>query len=261
MQWDADQYLRFERERALPFRHLVAAVDHLEPSTIIDLGCGPGKLTASLLERWPRARITGIDTSEEMIGSARRQKVAGRLDFVIGDVLTWRASEPVDLMLSNACFHWIDDHRQLFDHLLPQLKDRGVLAFQVPANHTEPSHVILGELCSSLRWRDRLDGLPRTGVHEPQWYLDEFSSSGFDVNAWQTTYFHVLDGEDPVLEWVRGTMLRPVLERLPDDEHHEFLGEYGGLLREAYPKCDGRTVFPFKRTFIVAKSQRTNHER
>ena len=260
MSWDPDQYLRYESERALPFHHLVAAVDHLKPSTIIDLGCGPGGLTASLLERWPDARITGVDASNEMIERARRREVAGRLEFEIGDALTWRASVPIDLIIANACFHWIEDHRALFDHLLPQLAGGGVLAFQVPANHTEPSHTILGELCSNPRWRDRLDGLPRTGVHEPQWYLEECGAGDFDVTAWQTTYFHILEGEDPVLEWVRGTTLRPILERLLEDEQGEFLDDYGGLLREAYPERGGKTVFPFKRTFVVVR-ERTNNER
>ena len=250
--WDPEQYLCFADQRALPFRHLVAAIGHLNPAIVVDLGCGPGGLTASLLERWPAAHIVGVDASEEMIAHAQRRVVSGRLDFEIGDVRTWKASEPVDLVLANACFHWIDDHHALFDHLLPQMVNRGTLAFQVPANHSEPSHIILGELCSSPRWRGRLDGLPRTGVREPQWYLDELDGRGLDVNAWQTTYYHVLEGEDPVLEWVRGTTLRPVLERLPDDEHEELLGQYGALLRKAYPLRDGRTVFPFKRTFVVA---------
>jgi trans-aconitate 2-methyltransferase len=252
MTWDPDQYLRFETERALPFHHLVAAVDHLEPASVIDLGCGTGALTAALLERWPEARITGIDTSPEMIERARALAVHGRLDFELGDALTWRSSEHVDLMLSNACFQWIEDHRRLFDHLLPQLADGGVLAFQVPANHTEPSHTILGELCSSSRWRDRLDGLPRTSVRGPQWYIEEFSGRGLEVAAWKTTYFHVLEGQDPVLEWVRGTTLRPVLERLVGEEHGEFLDVYGARLRGGYPPREGRTVFPFKRTFVVA---------
>jgi len=258
--WNPDRYLRFSEERALPFRHLVAAVDHHDPSTVVDLGCGPGGMTATLLERWPETRITGIDSSEEMIAHARRWAVAGRLEFEIGDLLTWRPQESVDLMLASASFHWIDDHRVLFDHLLPHLSERGSLAFQVPANHTEPSHTILGMLCSSPRWCDRLGGLPRTGVREPQWYLDEFGVRGLEVNAWQTTYFHILEGEDPVLEWVRGTTLRPVLERLPEEEHEEFLNEYGAHLREAYPSRDSITVFPFKRTFVVARG-RANDER
>jgi len=250
--WNPKRYLRYSDERALPFRHLVAAVDHIDPGTVVDLGCGPGGLTATLLEHWPAAHIVGIDTSEEMIGHARRREIAGRLTFELGDALTWRAPQPVNLILSNACFHWIDDHRGLFDHLLPQLSDGGVLAFQVPANHDEPSHNILRELCSSPRWHDPLDGLPRTGVRDMEWYLAELGGRGLQVNAWQTTDFHLLESEDPVLEWVRGTTLRPVLERLPEEEHEAFLGQYGGLLREAYPERDGKTLFPFERTFVVA---------
>jgi trans-aconitate 2-methyltransferase len=252
MPWDPDQYLRFASERALPFRHLVTAVDHLDPRIVVDLGCGPGGLTATLLARWPAAEIVGVDASEEMIVHAQRRAVSGRLDFEIGSVLTWAAPEPVDVMLANACFHWIDDHPMLFDHLVPQLADNGVLAFQVPANHTEPSHTILGELCSSPRWSESLDGLPTTGVREPEWYLEELSGRALEVTSWQTTFFHILEGDDSVLEWVRGTTLRPVIEQLPNDEHDEFLSEYGALLREAYPARDGKTFFSFKRTFVVA---------
>ena len=251
MTWDPDQYLRFETERSLPFRHLVAAVDHIEPSSIVDLGCGPGGLTASLLDHWPEARITGIDASEEMIERASSRVVANGIEFELAEVLDWQSPKPVDLILSNACFHWIDDHRALFDHLLPQLADDGAMAFQVPANHTEPSHTILGELCSSPRWRDRLDGLPKTGVQDPQWYIEELNDRDLDATSWQTTYFHVLDGDEPILEWVRGTALRPVLRRLPSDDHDAFLSHYGKLLSETYPPHGGRTVFPFKRTFVV----------
>jgi trans-aconitate 2-methyltransferase len=154
--------------------------------------------------------------------------------------------------VSNACFHWLDDHLLLFDHLLPQIADRGVLAFQVPANHSAPSHSILRELCSSAAWRDQLDGLPTSGTREPEWYLDELGSRGLQPTVWQTTYFHQLGGEDPVLEWVRGTTLRPIAERLSDDERAEFEDEYARLLRTAYPAQAGTTVFPFTRTFVVA---------
>jgi len=254
MPWDPDQYLRFTAERALPFRHLVTAVDHLDPRIVVDLGCGPGGLTATLLERWPAAQIVGVDASEEMIVHAQRRVVSGRLDFEIGDVLTWAAPEPVDVMLANACFHWIGDHRRLFDHLLPQLADGGILAFQVPANHAEPSHTSLAEFCSSSSWCKWLDGLPTTGVREPEWYIEELSGRALEVTAWQTTFFHILKGDDSVLEWVRGTTLRPVLERLPEEMHGDFLDQYGVLLRDAYPARNGKTVFPFKRTFVVARN-------
>lgn len=253
MPWDPTQYARFNSERGLPFHHLVAAIDHPDPRIVVDLGCGTGEQTATLRTKWPSALITGVDSSEEMIDRARRPATPEQLEFVVADVSTWRSTEPVDLMFSNACFHWIDDHRALFDHLLPQLAPAGVFAFQVPANHDEPSHTILRELCSRPRWQDHLVGLPRTGTREPSWYLRELGERGFEVSAWQTTYFHILGGEDPVLDWVRGTALRPVLERLPKDEHSDFLTEYGTLLGEAYPERDGKTVFPFRRTFVVAR--------
>lgn len=252
MTWDPDQYLRFEAERALAFHHLVAAIANTAPSFVVDLGCGSGGLTATLLRRWPAAKILGIDSSQEMIERARHHAVPGRLRFEVGDVVQWSASEPVDVMVANACLQWIGDHHSLFDHLLPQLAEKGVLAFQVPANHTEPSHILLRKLCSSARWRDRLGGLPTIGVREPQWYLDELAGRGLDVTAWQTTYLHLLDGEDPVLAWVLGTTLRPILERLPESHHLAFLAQYGALLRDAYPPRDGRTTFPFTRTFVVA---------
>jgi trans-aconitate 2-methyltransferase len=250
--WDPDQYLRFGAERALPFRHLTAAVDHLQPAAVVDLGCGPGGLTATLLERWPEARITGIDASREMVDHARRREVPGRLTFAIGDALTWNAPTPVDLIVSNACFHWIDDHEALLDHLLPQLTAVGTLAFQVPANHGAPSHTLLRDLCSSERWRDQLEGLPRTGVRDPGWYADEFDRRGLASTIWETTYHHVLTGPDPALDWVKGTTLRPILERLDAEEQSEFTTAYSRLLREAYPDRDGTTLFPFKRLFVVA---------
>jgi trans-aconitate 2-methyltransferase len=252
MSWNPKRYLRFSDERALPFQHLAAAIGHSDPRTVVDVGCGPGGLTATLLDRWPAACIVGIDTSEEMIDHARRREIAGRLAFEVGDARTWRAPAPVDIIVSNACFHWVDNHPALFDHLVPQLAGGGVLAFQVPANQDQPSHLILRDLCSSRRWSDRLDGLPRTGVREPEWYLDQLGKGRLRVTAWQTTYFHLLDGENPVLEWVHGTTLRPVLERLPEDDREAFLGQYGDLLRSAYPARDGTTLFPFKRTFVVA---------
>jgi trans-aconitate 2-methyltransferase len=253
--WDPDQYLRFGAERALPFRHLTAAVDHLEPATVVDIGCGPGGLTATLLERWPEARITGIDTSREMVDHAQRREVPGRLAFEIGDALIWKAPCPVALILSNACFQWIHDHRALLDHLLPQLAAAGTLAFQVPANHDAPSHTLLRNLCASARWRDRLEGLPRTGVRDRGWYADELGGRGLETTVWETTYHHLLDGEDPVLEWVQGTTLRPILEQLDPHQRLEFTSAYSSLLREAYPERNGRTLFPFKRLFVVASRQ------
>lgn len=255
MAWDPEQYLRYSDARALPFRHLTAALDHVEPATVVDLGCGPGGLTATLLERWPASTIVGVDASPEMVEHASRREVPPRLRFELGDITTWRSSNAVDLFLSNACFHWIDDHRALFDHLLPQLATGGTLAFQVPANHEAPSHTILQDLCSSPRWRDQLHGLPKTGVRDLNWYVVELGGRGFEVTAWETTYRHVLEGHNPVLEWVKGTTLRPALERLDENQQLEFTTTYGRLLSEAYPEEGGVTCFLFKRSFVTVTQQ------
>jgi trans-aconitate 2-methyltransferase len=253
MTWDPDLYQRFGEERALPFHHLVAAIVDLDPLLIVDLGCGSGSLTTTLLVHWPGSSIIGVDSSPEMIDRARQLAEPGRLVFELGDAGSWTAPQPVDLMLSNACFHWLDDHVSLLDHLLPQLAEPGVLAFQVPANHLAPSHTILREMCSSPPWRDRLEGLPAGGTREPEWYVAELGSRGLQASVWQTTYLHQLGGENPVLEWVRGTTLRPVLERLTGDERAVFEDEYGRRLGMAYPARAGTTVFPFTRTFVVAR--------
>ena len=183
--------------------------------------------------------------------------MAGRLEFELAEMSAWRAPEAVDLMLANASLQWVEDHRRLLDHLLSQLSKSGVLAFQVPANHSEPSHTLLRDLCSSPRWSERLGGLPVATVREPRWYIDELGRRGLDASVWQTTYFHLLEGPDPVLEWMRGTTLRAVLERLPAEEHEVFLDRFGAVLRDAYPALSGTVVFPFKRTFVVASQRQT----
>jgi trans-aconitate 2-methyltransferase len=227
--WDAEQYLKYETERARPFFDLVSAVDHPHPRAVADLGCGPGGLTATLLARWPEAVIWGVDCSEELLSHARRLAVVDRLRFECADVAEWQASGPLDVIVSNACFQWVSNHEQLLDHLLPQLADGGVLAFQVPNNFSEPSHTLLWELMAEPEWKDRLDGVEQAEVEEPEWYLQQLASRGLAVNAWEVTYHHVLEGDDPVVEWLAGTTLRPVLAVLDDREQERFLADCSAL--------------------------------
>jgi trans-aconitate 2-methyltransferase len=254
MPWDPDTYLAYADERALPFHHLVAAVAHLRPLRVLDIGCGPGALTATLLERWPDARIVGIDSSAEMIDLANRRAVAPRLCFELADIATWSTETRFDLVLSNACFQWIEDQSRLLDDLLALMADGAALAFQVPANHDRPSHTILAELCASERWRDRLGGAFRVHVRDPEWYVGQLEARRLQPTVWRTTYLHRLEGEDPVLEWVKGTTLRPVLARLEATETADFLAEYSSHLRAAYPQQHGLTTFPFTRTFVIART-------
>lgn len=251
--WDPAQYGRYADERSRPFFDLMGRVHAEEPRTVVDLGCGPGELTAWLARRWPSARVTGIDASPDMI--ERAAALAGdRLTFVHADVAGWTPDDAPDVIVANALFQWVPGHREILTRLAASLAPGGWLAFQVPGNFGAPSHVLLRELCRGPRWRDRLgDAVRDTPVDEPSGYLDLLAGAGLAVDAWETTYLHVLPGADPVLEWVKGTALRPMLTRLTDPaERQAFLAEYATALRAAYPRHPYGTVLPFRRIFTVA---------
>jgi trans-aconitate 2-methyltransferase len=250
MRWDPAQYARFGDERSRPFFDLTGRLGAADPGLVVDLGCGSGELTATLAARWPAATVQGLDSSAEMISAASS---AGRLTFELADAASFDASG-VDVLVSNALLQWVPGHRDLLVRWAGELNPGGWLAFQVPANFGSPSHRLMRELAASPRWAGRLAGVLRhsDAVAEPAEYLALLAGAGLRVDAWQTSYLHVLAGPDPVLEWVRGTGLRPVLGALSPDEAAEFSGEYAGLLREAYPAQPFGTVFPFLRTFVVA---------
>ena len=253
--WDPTGYLRFAGERARPFADLVARIPAETPATGVDLGCGEGSLTASLARRWPGARVTGIDSSPEMLAAATASATPGNLAFELGDVRAWAPSAPVDVLVSNAVLHWVPGHERLLPRWAGRLRPGGWLAVQVPGNFGAPTHALLAELCRSSRWADRLAGAAPAAdtVLEPVGYLDVLTAAGLVCDAWETTYLHVLRGEDPVLGWVRSTVLRPVLALLPGDDAARFGAEYAAALREAYPpRPDGTTVLPFRRVFAVA---------
>jgi trans-aconitate 2-methyltransferase len=254
--WDPATYLRFAGERARPFVELLSRVGSVAPARVVDLGCGEGTATASLLARWPGARVTGIDSSPEMLAAAARVAVPGRVEFRQGDVRTWQPDEPVDVVLSNAVLHWVPEHASLINRWAGRLAAGGWLAVQVPGNFRAPTHTLLAELCRSPRWADRLaEAAPRPdAVLEPVGYLDLLTAAGLSADVWETTYLHVLSGEDPVLGWVSGTVLRPVLAGLDDDDAATFTAEYAAALRTAYPaRPDGSTVLPFRRIFAVGQ--------
>ncbi len=252
--WDPAGYLRFADERARPFAELLARVGAAAPRVVVDLGCGEGALTASLSRRWPGARVTGVDSSPEMLAAASAHAVPDRLEFAQGDVRTWRPMAPVDVLVTNAVLHWVPGHDRLLGRWAAELAPGGWLAVQVPGNFRAPTHALLADLCRSPRWAARLsDAGPRPdAVLEPAGYLDVLTGAGLAADAWETTYLHVLTGEDPVLRWVRSTVLRPVLARLDEDDAAEFTAAYAAELRSAYPaRSDGTTVLPFRRIFAV----------
>ncbi|GAA2422186.1 trans-aconitate 2-methyltransferase [Actinomadura vinacea] len=253
--WDPAQYGAFGDERGRPFTELLARATRTPPAParIADLGCGTGELTASLARRWPDADIEAVDSSPEMIDAARARTIPGRLRFTVGDITTWHPERPLDLIVSNAVLHWIPEHTDLLPRWIDALAPDGRLAFQVPGNFDAPSHALLRQTCESPRWRDRLGGLSRPHpVLDPAGYLDLLTRHGCHVDAWETTYTQVLQGDDAVLEWMKGTALRPVLTALGPDEADHFLTEYGALLRAAYPATPYGTVYPFRRVFVIA---------
>ncbi len=252
--WDPAGYLSFGDERARPFTDLLARVAAREPRTVVDLGCGEGALTASLARRWPGARVTGVDSSAEMLAAADAHAVPGRVRFEAGDVRDWQPDEPVDVLVTNAVLHWVPGHDALLRRWTGQLVPGGWLALQVPGNWRAPTHALLAGLCRSPRWAGSVgDAAPaEDAVLDPAGYLEVLTGAGLTVEAWETTYLHVLYGEDPVLGWVRSTVLRPVLARLGSDDAAELTAEYAAALRTAYPRRpDGTTLLPFRRVFAV----------
>ncbi|MFE2553929.1 trans-aconitate 2-methyltransferase [Streptomyces sp. NPDC059355] len=264
--WDPRQYLRHAGHRTRPFLDLLSRIPELptRPARIADLGCGPGNVTALLAERWPEAHITGFDLSPEMLRGATdeyagRTSRGGRLDFRHGDLASWLPEEPYDLIVSNAALQWVPSHPGSFAAWINGLRPGGTFAFQIPANFTAPSHALLARLCETPRWRSRLagHGARYTHILEPAEYLARLIELGCAVDIWDTTYHQLLTGTDPVLDWVKGTALRPVLTALGDDRGavEAFLAEYRDLLREAYPPGPCGTVFPFRRVFAVARKE------
>jgi trans-aconitate 2-methyltransferase len=250
MRWDPTQYARFADHRSRPFFELTARIGADQPGRVVDLGCGSGELTVTLARRWPGASVAGIDSSPEMI--ARAPQASG-VDFAIGGAADFDATG-VDVLVSNAMLQWVPDHLPLLARWCQELAPDGWLAFQVPSNFDAPSHRLMRELAQAPAWRAHLDGVLRHGdaVASPAGYLHHLAGVGLEVDAWQTTYEQVLTGEDPVLEWVRGTGLRPVLAALFDEDGARFSAEYAAQLREAYPARPYGTVFGFARTFVVA---------
>ncbi|KAB1143967.1 trans-aconitate 2-methyltransferase [Streptomyces luteolifulvus] len=262
--WDPAQYLRHAGHRARPFADLLARVPDLpgDPPRIADLGCGPGNVTAVLADRWPTAYITGYDNSRAMLDKAHAEHEGatpggGRLDFSRADLRDWAPTGTYDLIVSNAALHWVDGHLDAFAGWLDALAPGGTFAFQVPDNIDAPLHTLMRELVATPRWKARLGDVLRheDSVHAPAVYLDRLARLGCAADVWQTTYFHILQGEDPVLDWVKGTGLRPVLTVLADDPEARdaFVTEYRDRLRAAYPSAEYGTVLPFRRLFAVAR--------
>jgi trans-aconitate 2-methyltransferase len=217
---------------------------------VIDLGCGAGTLTELLAQRWPSAQVDGVDSSAEMIAAATPRD---RLAFQVGDVTSWLPPDDADVVVSNATLQWVPTHRSLVTRWAQALPADGWLAFQVPGNFGSFSHTLMRSLAESRRWSSALTGILRhDDVGPAEEYANLLLSAGLVTDAWETTYVHVLSGTDPVLEWLRGTGLRPVMAALPPASYALFEAEFAEQLRQACPPtAAGTTLFPFRRIFAV----------
>lgn len=256
MRWNPELYRRFASERARPFADLIeAAARRIEnPRTIVDLGCGSGELTASLAERWPGAYVTGIDSSPEMTDDAARAH-SERFEFVLKRIEDFTPDPRLDLLVSNAALQWVPDHRDLLAGWLAELAPGAVIGVQVPGNFRAPSHALMREIAESQEFTDELHAVLRgpDAVAEPGEYLELLADASIDPDVWETTYSQLLTGTDPVLEWVRGTALRPVYDVLSTDRAAAFERLYAEALRTAYPPGKHGTVFEFRRVFFTGR--------
>jgi len=253
--WDPEQYRLYSDHRFRPAVELAQRIPGEAPRTIYDLGCGTGNVTRLLAARWPDARVVGMDHSPEMLAIASR--TPSTIRWVEADLNLWEPepNAPPDLLFSNATLHWVADHERLFPKLLGWLAFGGCLAVQMPRSWGLPSHRIMRETLADtgLGSAELRQSLEKDPVGEPLTYHRIVSGLATHIDIWETEYLQLLEGPDPVLEWVKGTGLRPILLALSDAERKEFLDEYARRLRVAYPAAaDGRTLYPFRRLFVIA---------
>jgi trans-aconitate 2-methyltransferase len=247
--WDESLYLKFADERTRPARELLARVPLAAARRVLDLGCGPGNSTALLRERFPDARLTGVDSSAEMLARARQEHPT--IEWIQADASRFTPDGALDLSFSNALLQWLPDHERLVPALLAQVRHGGVLAFQVPCNFAEPSHRLMRELPGP--WADRVAALGQRPVREAAFYYDLLAPQAQSVDIWQTRYEHVLGAAASIVEWLKGTGLRPYLEALSAAERPEYLEAYTQAIAAAYPaRADGKRLFSFPRLFVVA---------
>lgn len=252
MSWDPQQYSRFAGQRLRPALDLIARIPIEHPRTVVDLGCGTGNVTRVLRSRWPDAGITGVDGSPQMLAEAR--KAESDIAWEQFDVAGWNPPAKFDLIFSNATLHWLDDHPALFARLCGNIATGGALAVQMPRNFGAPSHELIHELALSPPWRDALGTRLRPQpVLAPEAYYGLLAPHARSLDIWETEYLQILEGENPVAEWTKGTWLAPLLAALAPGARADFEAAYRRQVARAYPRQpDGKTLFPFRRLFIVA---------
>jgi trans-aconitate 2-methyltransferase len=253
-EWDSKQYLQFEEERTRPCRDLAHRIAVARPGKIIDLGCGPGNSTAVLAQCWPESKIIGLDSSTEMIEKARRGSLGAQ--WVVGTIQSWADSNTTkfDIVFSNAALQWVEDHAAIFPKLMEHVIPGGALGVQVPGNFDATAHRLMRELVASERWRSRIGSVREWHVHDVPFYYDALAPHAQRLDLWESEYIHVLSNSAAIVEWYKGTGLRPFLEALHSNSDRDaFIADYFKLIQQAYPpRRDGRVLFPFRRIFMIA---------
>lgn len=251
MGWSAQQYKAFEAQRTRPVRDLVAAIPTVEARRVVDLGCGPGNSTEVLAGRYPHAAITGLDNAEDMLASARKRLPDVRFDHA--DIGTWVPSENYDVILANASLQWIPDHAVLYPRLLGYVAPGGTLAIQTPDNEQEPAHVMIRQVAAEGPWASKVANVRTITRHSATYYYSVMQPHARELEVWRTIYHHPLASHDAIVEWFKGTALRPYLDALNDGERQEFLARYRRAIEPGYPPlADGTVLLPFPRLFITA---------
>ncbi|HEY2144483.1 MAG TPA: trans-aconitate 2-methyltransferase [Steroidobacteraceae bacterium] len=254
MSWSAKQYLAFEDERTRPVRDLLAALPDIDARSVVDIGCGPGNSTEALALRFPQARVSGVDSSPDMIAAARRRLPGA--SFALEEVQTWSAAGPFDVILANAVLQWVPDHERVLPALMARLARRGALAVQMPANLDGPAHRLMREVAGEGPWAGKLAqaSAARTALASAEWYFELLRPLCSNVDLWRTTYYHSLaGGAAAIVEWFKGSGLRPYLEPLSEAERDAYLARYTAAIASAYPSLDdGSVLLPFPRMFMVA---------
>ncbi|HEY8419482.1 MAG TPA: methyltransferase domain-containing protein [Clostridia bacterium] len=258
MNWNSEQYLKFKSERTQPAVDLANRIKTNRSKKILDVGCGPGNSTQVLYEKFPRAYILGIDSSQDMIDAAKKNYPY--MDFRLCDAskdLT-ELDKDFDIVFSNACIQWIPDHERLLKNMIDLLNPEGVLAVQIPMNFNEPIHIIIQELAASPKWKEYFNQKRKSNVLKPGEYYDILSEISEEFYIWETIYYHTMKSHKDILEWYRGTGLRPYLDALPSDKKAEFENDVMVNLVERYPKQkNGDVIFRFPRFFFIAYPKRT----
>ncbi|EIJ41996.1 trans-aconitate methyltransferase [Beggiatoa alba B18LD] len=251
--WNPQQYLKFGDYRLRPALDLIARIPLATAQVVVDLGCGAGTVSPHLQNRWQMARVIGVDSSADMLAHARQQYP--QIEWVQSDIASWQPSESCDILFSNAVLHWLVHHDVLLPRLLQCVKPSGIFAIQLPMSFDTPSHTLITQTALQGVWAETLRPLLRESpVQSPEYYYDLLAPHVQALDMWESVYWHVLTGENPVVEWMKGTWLKPLLDVLNPEEQRAFEQAYRAVIAQAYPRrADGSTLFPFRRLFLIAQ--------